>query len=130
MRCRSTRTRLGRTNLDAAAWPCFAYATDRGATMQGPELTTRVVHVNKHEYDVYIGRPSPFGNPFVLGKDGTRPEVLVKYRHWLAERLQDDLFRAKVLALRGKRLGCYCVPSLCHGHVLAEYISRPDVWTP
>lgn len=93
--------------------------------------TTRVVNVNKHEYDVYIGRPSVFGNPFVLGKDGTRAEVLVKYRAWLADKLaHDDAFREKVLALKGKRLGCYCVPLLCHGHVLAEYVSRPETWKP
>jgi hypothetical protein len=92
---------------------------------------TRVVHVNKHDYDVYIGRPSTFGNPYVLGKDGTRAEVIIKYRAWLADKLaHDDVFREKVLALKGKRLGCYCVPSLCHGHVLAEYVSRPETWKP
>ncbi|PIW12451.1 MAG: hypothetical protein COW35_01440, partial [Candidatus Infernicultor aquiphilus] len=34
-------------------------------------------------YDVYIGRPSKWGNPFTIGKDGTRSEVIEKYRIWL-----------------------------------------------
>ena len=31
----------------------------------------------------YIGRPSLWGNPFVIGKDGTRAEVVEKYERWL-----------------------------------------------
>jgi hypothetical protein len=31
----------------------------------------------------YVGRPSPLGNPWVIGRDGTREEVLAKYRAWL-----------------------------------------------
>jgi hypothetical protein len=31
----------------------------------------------------YIGRPSMWGNPFVIGKDGTRAEVVEKYECWL-----------------------------------------------
>lgn len=92
---------------------------------------TRVVHVNKHEYDVYIGRPSCFGNPFVVGKDGTRAEVIVKYREWLADKVKhDDVFRAKVQALKGKTIACWCSPLICHGHVLAEYANDPESWKP
>jgi hypothetical protein len=32
---------------------------------------------------VYIGRPSKWGNPFVIGKDGTRDDVVAKYRAYL-----------------------------------------------
>jgi len=34
-----------------------------------------------NNYDVYIGRPSKWGNPFVIGKDGTRKEVVAQYCH-------------------------------------------------
>lgn len=45
-----------------------------------PEL---VVHCKRDPHDVYIGRPSKFDNPFVIGPDGTREEVIEKYRNWL-----------------------------------------------
>ena len=67
--------------------------------------------------DVYIGRPSKWGNPFVIGKDGDREQVIAKYRAWLAD--QQDLLAA-LPELRGKRLVCHCHPRPCHGDVLAE----------
>jgi hypothetical protein len=78
---------------------------------------TRVVHVKKDQYDVYIGRPSSFGNPFVIGQDGTRAEVIAKYREWVVQ--QPELM-ASLGELRGKVLGCFCKPQACHGDVLAE----------
>ena len=67
-------------------------------------------------YDVYICRPSRWGNPYVVGIDGDRNEVIEKYREWLEhhERLLKDL-----PSLRGKVLGCWCKPLPCHGDVLA-----------
>jgi hypothetical protein len=73
--------------------------------------------VAKH-YDVYIGRPSKWGNPFILGKDGTREEVIRKYEEWL--QTKPELIEAAKVELKGKRLGCYCHPRPCHGHVLAR----------
>jgi len=46
---------------------------------------TRVVHCKKEQYDCYIGRPSKWGNSFVIGKDGTREEVVEKYRQWVLQ---------------------------------------------
>ena len=55
----------------------------------------RVVHWRKEPFDVYIGRPNSaihkahpgqscrWGNPFVVDRDGTRAQVLEKYRNWL-----------------------------------------------
>lgn len=40
----------------------------------------KVVHCKREPYDVYIGRPSKWGNPFVIEKDGTRKEVIEKYK--------------------------------------------------
>lgn len=88
-------------------------------------MSALVVHCRREPYDVYIGRPGPFGNPFVIGRDGTREEVITKYRRWLYERCERDAnYRAAVASLRGKVLGCYCAPKACHGDVLtkaAEY---------
>jgi hypothetical protein len=79
-----------------------------------------VVH-RRQKHDVYIGRPSIWGNPFVIGQDGTRFAVITKYKEWLLN--HEDRFHLIVKAqkeLRGKVLGCFCAPDACHGDVLAE----------
>jgi hypothetical protein len=79
---------------------------------------TRVVHCKKEPFDVYIGRPSKWGNPFKVGKDGSREEVIQKYRHWI---LANPVLVAQLpTELKGKRLGCWCKPYACHGDALAE----------
>jgi hypothetical protein len=88
------------------------------------ERITKVVNKKSGEkFDVYIGRPSVFGNPYVAGKDGTRDEVIEKYRLYLHERIKTDAkFKAQVDGLKGLRLGCFCAPAHCHGDVLVEYL--------
>lgn len=76
-----------------------------------------VVHCKRAPHDVYIGRPSKWGNPFAIGRDGTRAEVIAKYRAWLPT--QPHLVAA-LPELRGKVLGCWCAPYQCHGDVLVE----------
>lgn len=78
---------------------------------------TTVVNCSNSEYDIYIGRPSKWGNPYVIGKDGTRSEVIEKFRNWL--NTQPELLDS-IKELKGKRLGCWCYPKPCHGNVLAE----------
>ncbi len=77
----------------------------------------KVVHCKKEKYDVYIGRPSKWGNPFVVGRDGDRATVVGKYRKYLQE---NDLLLSELEELRGKTLGCWCAPNACHGDVLME----------
>lgn len=86
-------------------------------------MTTRVVHSKKEPFDVYIGRPSKWGNPFVIGKDGTREEVILKFFEWF---IQQPELMAEVHTLRGKTLGCFCSPQMCHGNVLAELAELAD----
>lgn len=81
-------------------------------------MATVVVNVRKtSEYDVYVGRPSKWGNPFSIGKDGTRDEVIEKYRAWVG---QQAMLMAGLHELKGKVLGCWCYPAPCHAEVLAE----------
>ena len=75
----------------------------------------RVVNCQIEDCDVYIGRPSKWGNPFIIGKDGTRSQVIEKYKKWV--RGQPDLMNA-LDELKGKKLGCFCKPKACHGDVL------------
>lgn len=65
---------------------------------------------------VYIGRPSKFGNPFVIGQHGTRADVVKRYEEWL--RSKPALMKAAKRELRGKSLVCWCAPLACHGDVL------------
>jgi hypothetical protein len=67
---------------------------------------------------VYIGRPSKWGNPFRIGRDGDRLQVIEKYERWLLD--QPALVAAAQKELRGKVLVCWCKPLACHGDVLAR----------
>ncbi len=80
-------------------------------------MTTTVVNKRRAEFDVNIGRPSKWGNPFVIGRDGDRAEVIRKHLIWIEG--QQDLLAVLVKELRGKTLGCYCAPAPCHGDTLA-----------
>lgn len=73
---------------------------------------------------VYIGRPSIWGNPFVIGADGNRAQVIQKYREYL---MADPalVVRAKE-ELRGRDVVCYCAPLACHGDVLIE-VANADI---
>lgn len=84
-------------------------------------ISAKVVHCKKESYDVYIGRPSKWGNPYTIGKDGNRNEVIAKYRTYLLGR--PDLLR-DLPTLRNKRLGCWCSPKPCHGNVLMEMANK------
>jgi len=78
----------------------------------------KVIHVkNQTKTDVYIGRPSKWGNPFVIGRDGTREDVIQLYKDWLVK--QDHLL-ARLSELKGKNLACYCAPLACHGDILLK----------
>lgn len=84
--------------------------------------TTRVVHCKKEPFDVYIGRPSKWGNPFKIGKDGSREDVIAKYRQWILA--NPELIAKLPSELIGRTLGCWCRPNSCHGDVLAELADK------
>ena len=80
---------------------------------------SRVVNKRKECFDVYIGRGSIWGNPFEIGKDGTREEVIAKYKEYI---LAKPELLARLPELKDKILGCYCKPKPCHGDVLIELL--------
>jgi hypothetical protein len=67
---------------------------------------------------VYVGRPTPFGNPYVIGKDGTRAEVIAKHREYVLANAQLTALIKK--DLKGKDLVCFCKPAACHADTLLE----------
>jgi len=83
------------------------------------ESSVKVVH-KKDAYDVYIGRPSIFGNPFPVEHYG-RSECLKKFRDYFFQRIRTDpKFKKAIETLRGKTLACYCSPQACHGDIIEE----------
>lgn len=89
----------------------------------------RAVNLHAEPHDVYIGRGSPWGNPYTHRK-GTQATTIVATRDEAIERYRADLWRRlrvgepelveRLAELHGKRLGCYCKPKACHGDVLAR----------
>jgi hypothetical protein len=86
---------------------------------------TRVVNCRTEKFDVFIGRPSRWGNPYshqtsalAMFRVRTREEAIAAYATWI---LQQPELLAELPTLKGKILGCYCRPShACHGDVLAR----------
>jgi hypothetical protein len=92
----------------------------------------RVVHFKREPYDIYVGRPSKWGNPFTHIADkktvaqfvvSSREEAVEAYQLWITEgegkHLLEDLHE-----LKGKVLGCWCAPKSCHGDVLLKLIEE------
>ena len=84
---------------------------------------TQVVNKYRDPYDVYIGRGSKWGNPFRIGIDGTREDVIKQYRDWI--KTQPHLLNS-LEELRGKTLGCFCSPQACHGDILVELFNNDN----
>lgn len=84
-----------------------------------------VVHCRRAPFDVYVGRPSPFGNPFSHRPSSvaefrvkTRAIAIARFEEWLMT--DPDLVARVKRELRGKVLGCWCAPKACHAEVLAR----------
>nr|VFK27354.1 MAG: protein of unknown function (DUF4326) [Candidatus Kentron sp. MB]VFK30312.1 MAG: protein of unknown function (DUF4326) [Candidatus Kentron sp. MB]VFK74277.1 MAG: protein of unknown function (DUF4326) [Candidatus Kentron sp. MB] len=87
---------------------------------------TKVVNRDRGEkYDIYIGRGSKWGNPYAIGFDGDRDEVIHKFKYDF-ERGFLKFSKEDALELKGRTLGCYCKPAACHGDVLAKYLNSLD----
>ena len=93
----------------------------------------KVVHCKKESYDIYIGRPSKWGNPYshkegtsARFKTETRDEAIQAYRDYILNgegtHLLEDLNE-----LEGKILGCWCKPKSCHGDILIEIINERKI---
>ena len=81
------------------------------------------VNIRKEKCDVYCGRGSKYGNPYVIGEDGNRDDVIALYRNWLWNEIQTRRITIKELqSLEGKKLGCYCKPKRCHCDILVRAI--------
>lgn len=76
-----------------------------------------VRHVSQ-PHDIYVGRPSQWGNPYKIDSETDRSTAIRLYRlHLMSDPQMMDAAR---MQLRGKTLGCHCAPLPCHADILAE----------
>ena len=89
--------------------------------------------VNKHHgtKGEYIGRGNPLGNPYIIGKDGTREEVIIKYRNWMiSEGIYNPTIRKEFIRLhklaqtQPVNLVCFCAPQACHGDIIKAILEQ------
>ena len=79
---------------------------------------------------IYVGRPSPLGNPFAMQGEATRAQVIRDYEEWLAEQLLDphsaasiEIYRLAALARKQDIcLVCFCAPKACHADIIKRTI--------
>jgi len=87
------------------------------------KMKTTIVNLKNSKYDVYIGRGSIYGNPFRMYKESQRTEVIEKYEKYFIDRIiNDEHFASAIYELKGKVLGCYCKPLVCHGDIIVAYL--------
>ena len=93
-----------------------------------------LAHWCEDDNHVYIGRGgvvfangarypkmhSKWHNPYKIGQDGTRDEVIDKYRQYIK---RTELI-SQIGELENKTLGCWCYPEKCHGDVLIELLDK------
>lgn len=77
---------------------------------------------------VYVGRPSPWGNPFHMREEAERDKVCDLFEAALLRKFEHDPDAKRRLkeALRGKDLVCWCAPKRCHADVLLKYANEED----
>lgn len=90
---------------------------------------TKVAHTNRLSADVtkdqtlYVGRPTDYGNPFKIGPDGNRDDVIRKFTEWWLHDDRTALRKRAVIECRDKILLCWCFPDRCHANVIADYVN-------
>ena len=87
--------------------------------------------------NVYIGRRgivfidgrrfpeqnSKWCNPFKI-KNISREKSLKMFKENILEKIKEDPDKYNIEELRGKNLGCWCHPEICHGDILMELIDQ------
>jgi len=76
-------------------------------------------HNNVPADAVYIGRGSPWGNPFPIDKTHTRDMVCDKFEREILPGLD-------LRPLIGKDLVCFCKPARCHGDAILKLLSLKE----
>lgn len=66
-----------------------------------------------------------FGNPHVVGKDGTIEECLALFEKFI------EPYKDKVIEkLKGKNLACWCSSEQCHAEILLRIANEEEIKPP
>lgn len=88
----------------------------------------KVINIDKDKSkSIYIGRGSPLGNPYEIGRNGSREEVIAKYKSYLDNEIKrkNPLIISALSTLNENSvLGCHCAPAQCHGDVIIERVKQ------
>jgi hypothetical protein len=95
------------------------------------KLVIKVARKGQGLGGVYVGRPTPLGNPFRLEREDQREEVVARYANWLKEQIRrkdpavtkalEELYRT-LKRQGGITLICFCAPRRCHAEVIGEHL--------
>lgn len=114
---------------------CFGEEFAQDEIFESFEKPT-IVNLYQEEFDVYIGRHGKnkngyFGNLHPIGmcnickRSHDRADAIESYKVYFLKRVQEDeIFKTHVLALAGKRLGCFCRPHACHGDIIVDWLVK------
>jgi len=87
----------------------------------------KVVNI-KEEHDVYVGRPSKWGNPYThldksiaKNKVDTVDKAIEKYEEYLIN--NKELF-SSLHELKHKKIACWCKTKKCHAYILKKYVDK------
>lgn len=84
-----------------------------------------VVFIDKIRYPL---QDSIWCNPFKIGKDGDRDEVICKYEKFIRNKLEKNpVLREELKKLKNKNLGCWCAPDKCHGDILLKLLNEESL---
>ncbi|MGH1461249.1 MAG: DUF4326 domain-containing protein [Neptuniibacter sp.] len=93
-------------------------------------MCVHVVNKYKHgNIGIYIGRGSPFGNPYKMAGEASRDQVCDQYEGYFKKKVETDpgfKIQLDVLVAKARkedvRLVCFCAPKRCHGETIKRYI--------
>ena len=77
--------------------------------------TMQVVNRHSSDFDIYIGRGTPYGNPFKATELG-RAEALARFERYARNKLMKVIEALPADAV----LGCSCKPKACHGDIIVK----------
>ena len=103
----------------------------KGLAPNAPEYRGRTLIYVARRFAGWLG--SPLGNPYRIGADGDRPQVIQKYRAWIRNEVRRgagspayrELQRIAGIVESGApvSLGCWCKPDDCHADVVADAVA-------
>jgi ribA/ribD-fused uncharacterized protein len=103
-------------------------------------VVTNVSNPNHGRYDVYIGRikgsTEHYGNPYIVGIDGNRDDVIAKCDQWLnghrslitVEPGRRRWILYNLPKLKDRKIGCHCKPEACHGDIYVRMLDVEAIW--